>query len=416
MYVNLYKPQHGDERIKIFIPQEMIDAVTTVKMFPERCWDNDEKVWTIPKTEANWSFLLSVFKGRCQIKTGDPKYCTTKKSPKNFIPNNSKNNYSRNNFQNDFIEKNSAKNYKKFYKENNSETYETYNAKKITPLNSAQKADLENFKRALILKAYSKHTIRSYVCEFIQFLKYFENKDIRLLGKSEIEDFVYELVKRKKISESKQNLIINSIKFYYEQVLKKPRKFFNIHRPKKPLLYPGVLSESEVLKLINAPSNIKHKAILYTIYSAGLRISELVNLRVCDIHSDDGYIFIKGGKGKKDRRTVLSDKLLHILRDYARVYRPRHFLFEGQAGGRYSESSIRAIFNRACKQTGILQECSPHTLRHSFATHLLEHGINLRYIQVLLGHSSTRTTEIYTHVAEVNSKRFKSPLDMICKE
>ncbi len=386
MYVNLYKPQHGDERIKIFIPQEMIDAVTTVKMFPERCWDNDEKVWTIPKTEANWSFLLSVFKGRCKIKTGDPKYCTTKKSPKNF------------------------------YKENNSETYETYNAKKITPLNSAQKADLENFKRALILKAYSKHTIRSYVCEFIQFLKYFENKDIRLLGKSEIEDFVYELVKRKKISESKQNLIINSIKFYYEQVLKKPRKSFNIQRPKKPLLYPGVLSESEVLKLINAPTNIKHKAILYTIYSAGLRISELVNLRVCDIHSDDGYIFIKGGKGKKDRRTVLSDKLLHILRDYARVYRPRHFLFEGQAGGRYSESSIRAIFNRACKQTGILQECSPHTLRHSFATHLLEHGINLRYIQVLLGHSSTRTTEIYTHVAEVNSKRFKSPLDMICKE
>ncbi len=272
-----------------------------------------------------------------------------------------------------------------------------------------------NYERALVLKGYSHHTLRAYLAAFRKFLVYCaeSNLDVKRFDKHAIELYLYRLVDKDNISESMQNLMINAIKFYYETLLHGDRSVYNLQRPKKPLTYPKVLSEAEVLRLINMPKNIKHRAILYTMYSAGLRISEVVNLKCADVHGDDGYIFIKAAKGKKDRRTVLSEKLLCLLRDYVREYQPKVWLFEGQHGGQYSETSIRAIFERARLHAGIRQQCSPHTLRHSFATHLLEHGMNLRYIQVLLGHSSTKTTEIYTHVAEVNSRRFKSPLDMI---
>ncbi len=280
-------------------------------------------------------------------------------------------------------------------------------------LNVDQQEILEAYRKKLILKSYSPSTISSYCSEFISFLLYFKGRKINDLTKEEIEDYLLFLVVKRNISESRQNLLINAIKFYYEQLLGRKRTVYTLQRPKKPRSYPKVLSEAEVLRLIKAPKNLKHRAILYTIYSGGLRISEVVNLKVSDICKDDGYILIRSAKGKKDRRTVLSKKLLDLLIEYAQEYRPKDWLFEGQRGSQYSETSIRAIFERARKDAGILQKCSPHTLRHSFATHLLEHGVSLRHIQTLLGHSSSKTTEIYTHVAEVNSSRFKSPLDMI---
>ncbi len=269
------------------------------------------------------------------------------------------------------------------------------------------------YQQKLRLKAYSVHTMRCYSAAFTAFLTYFDGRNIGNLQKEDIEAYLDFLVRQCSISESKQNLVINAIKFYYEGVLGAPRVVYRLQRPKKPLQLPKVLSEQEVLRLINAPENIKHKAILYCIYSGGLRISEAINLKISDIHSDDGYLFIKAAKGKKDRRTVLSQRLLVLLRRYAAVCRPVYWLFEGQNGGQYSATSIRVIFERARKKAGIIHPCSPHTLRHSFATHLLERGMSLRYIQVLLGHASTKTTELYTHVAEINSRRFKSPLDMI---
>ena len=265
----------------------------------------------------------------------------------------------------------------------------------------------------LMLKGYSESTINSYKSELSCFLKYFENQDHKTVTKEQIESYVYYLISKYKIGDSKQNLAINAIKFYYEAVLGMPREYYTIQRPKKAHTLPNVLSLEEVSQLIQAPSNLKHKAILYTLYSGGLRIGEVVNLRITDIHSDDGFIFIKGAKGKKDRRTILSVHLLELLRNYYRLFKPSYWLFEGQDGGQYSTKSIQLIYRRAQIKSGVGPWSTPHTLRHSFATHLLENGENLRNIQALLGHESTKTTEIYTHVVGVSSKKLSSPLDLI---
>ena len=161
------------------------------------------------------------------------------------------------------------------------------------------------------------------------------------------------------------------------------------------------------------PQNIKHKAILWTIYSAGLRISELTNLRVVDIHSEEGYIFVKDSKGKKDRKTILSEHLIDLLRKYYKQYKPSYWLFEGQTGGKYSVSSIRAIFRKSVSETNSNPWATVHTLRHSFATHCIENNINLRYLQNMLGHNSPKTTELYTKTIQINNKNIKSPLDKL---
>ncbi len=272
---------------------------------------------------------------------------------------------------------------------------------------------LARFEQKLILKAYSQHTIRNYRQAIIPFFTYFSARDLPQITREEIEGFVYHLKSKYRISDTRQNMVINAIKFYYEQVLGKDRVYYDIQRPKRSLSLPNVLSMEEVRKLINTPKNLKHKAILYTVYSAGLRLQEVINLRIQDVHSDDGYLFIKAAKGKKDRKSVLSPVLLDLLRAYYRSYKPSYWLFEGQHGAQYSGSSITKIFRKATKDSGINPWATLHTLRHSFATHLLQNGTNLRLIQSLLGHSSSKTTEIYTHVMNINNKTITSPLDLM---
>lgn len=275
---------------------------------------------------------------------------------------------------------------------------------------------LEKYEEKLILKAYSHHTVRNYSHAMIRFLAYFSSRDLKQVTKEEIEGYVYHLKSKYRISESKQNIVINAIKFYYEQLLGMDRHYYDIQRPKKAQTLPNILSVDEVKKLINIPENLKHKAILYTIYSAGLRLQEVVQLRIEDIHSDEGYLFVKAAKGRKDRKTVLSPILLELLRTYYRSYKPAYWLFEGQYGEQYSTSSVTKVFRRAIKSSGINPWATVHTLRHSFATHLLQQGTNLRYIQSLLGHSSSKTTEIYTHVINVSNKTVTSPLDFMYKK
>jgi len=195
-------------------------------------------------------------------------------------------------------------------------------------------------------------------------------------------------------------------------VLKREKlPYVYIDRPFKEKILPTVLSEEEVKQIINCVSNLKHKAILLTIYSAGLRISEAVNLKIADIDSKRKVIIIKDAKGKKDRNSLLSEKLLVVLREYFKQYKPKIWLFEGQFGGRYSDRSIQNVFRKACIDAKIMKKVSVHSLRHSFATHLLERGTDLRYIQELLGHSSSKTTEIYTHITRKGMEQVKSPLD-----
>ena len=273
--------------------------------------------------------------------------------------------------------------------------------------------ELDRHYQKMKLKSYSVSTIRTYQSNLTQFFVYFKNSDLTSLTKEQIEGFVFELVQKYKISEQKQNMMINAIKSYYEHTLGKPREYYTITRPKRSRDLPNTLSEEEVLAIINAPENIKHKAILHTIYSAGLRIGEVIRLRVKDVRSDDGFLFIKDSKGKKDRHTVLSPILLKLLREYYKVHKPSYWLFEGQDGGQYSATSIQNIYRSAVKKTGSNPWSTPHTLRHSFATHLMQRGVNIRYIQTALGHSSSKTTEVYTRVLSINSKTLKSPLDVI---
>lgn len=261
--------------------------------------------------------------------------------------------------------------------------------------------------------AYSEHTVKSYRLVLIDFLKYFENSEFEQLEKSDIEKYMFDRIKHQKISTSKQNIMIHAIKFYYEKVLGRPRELYELTRPKSSKSLPNVLSVEEVQRIINAPENLKHQVILYAMYSAGLRISEVINLRVEDIHPDEGYIFIKDAKGKKDRQTVLSEVFVEKLEVYLKRYKPSYWMFEGQEGGQYSTSSIQKIFRRAVDVAHVNPWATPHTLRHSFATHLLQNGVNLRYIQSMLGHASSKTTEIYTHVMHVNNRTILSPLDLI---
>jgi len=280
-------------------------------------------------------------------------------------------------------------------------------------LSESSKKALEEMHQKIVLKAYSLSTLKTYKAFFFKFLCYFNSRNLKDVTKEEIEAFLYKVMVKERLSESAQNQFVNAIKFYYEQVLGQPREYYDIQRPKKSKDLPNVLCKEDVKRLLDQPKNIKHKAILATMYSAGLRLGEIINLRIEDIRSKEGYIFIKGAKGKKDRRTILSAKLLELLRAYFRKEKPAYWLFEGQTGGQYSGRSIQAIFRRAAKEAGINPWATPHTLRHSFATHLLQQGVNLRHIQTLLGHSSSKTTEIYTHVLNVNNKSFESPLDSI---
>jgi site-specific recombinase XerD len=218
------------------------------------------------------------------------------------------------------------------------------------------------------------------------------------------------------VSSSYQNQSINAIKFYFEKVKNGPRIFYAIDRPQREKILPQVCSEEEVISILKCTKNLKHKAILTTIYSAGLRISELINLKIAHIDSDRMQIRVEQSKGKKDRYTLLSQKNLKLLREYIRVFRPYYYLFEGQRSTKenpipYTARSIQVILKDSAKMAGITKKISVHTLRHSFATHLLEHGTDLRYIQNLLGHESSKTTEIYTHVTTKGFDQIKSPLD-----
>ena len=267
------------------------------------------------------------------------------------------------------------------------------------------------YKDLLIQKRYSQNTQNIYSCYFKDFYIYFKKENFATITAAQINSYILELIKSKNISISQQNQRINAIKFYFEKVLRKEKQHYELHRPRKENKLPKVLSKNEVRNILSSCNNLKHKCILMLIYSAGLRRSELLNLKLIDIDSERMLIHIRGAKGKKDRISLLSENLLHLLRQYYKEYRPNDFLFEGQNRGKYSSTSVANILKKASIKAKILKTVTPHMLRHSFATHLLEQGTDLRYIQKLLGHESSKTTEIYTHVSKKAIGKIKNPVD-----
>jgi len=263
----------------------------------------------------------------------------------------------------------------------------------------------------LIRKRYSPNTIKTYMSCMRSFVTEFQDSNLESITTKQINDYILNLIRTKNISPSQQNQRINAIKFYYEKVLGRKKEYYHLSRPRREKKLPNVLLIEEVELILKQCTNLKHKCILITLYSGGLRRSELINLKTSDIDSQRMLIKITNSKGGKDRNTLLSEKLVILLRDYYKLYKPKYWLFEGQRGGQYSATSIENIFRKALGQANINKHATPHTLRHSFATHLLEQGISLRYIQEILGHSSTKTTEIYTHVCSRQLTKIKNPLD-----
>lgn len=288
--------------------------------------------------------------------------------------------------------------------------------KLISPVVKDYQAAIQLMQTQLAIIRYSKSTFNTYTYMFRNFLRFVYPKPLCHIGKMDVISYQLYLVREKGVSRSYQNQSINAIKFYLERVLGQDRQVFQLERPKKESKLPLVLSLGDVKRILTATSNMKHQAMLTTLYSAGLRMGELIDLKLSDIDSEHMRIWIRGGKGNKDRITVLSPHLLDMLRVYFVKFRPQHYLFEGPNESQYSGSSVRKVLQRAVTKAGINQPVKPHTLRHSFATHLLEHGTNLRYIQTLLGHTSSKTTEIYTHVSSKKLTEILSPLDYMDKE
>lgn len=272
---------------------------------------------------------------------------------------------------------------------------------------------LKTAKQKLTIRNYSKRTIQSYLSAINHFANWLIQEKVTTVNERVVEKYLFELKENKKRSISAMKQSVAAIKFVFSNVLEqKVPDVLNI-RFRKEERIPVVLSENEVTTILNSVENIKHKSILMTIYSAGIRLNELLSLQVEDVDFDRNLIIVKQGKGRKDRQSVLSKSLKGILFKYLDKYRPSKYLFEGQSGGKYSASSVQAIMKRAVKKTGIKKHATVHTLRHSFATHLLENGTDIRFIQELLGHKRLETTQIYTHISKVAFERIKSPLDRL---
>jgi integrase/recombinase XerD len=278
-------------------------------------------------------------------------------------------------------------------------------------LSDKAKESVNHFKRWLMQKRYSESTVKTYVGSIIVFLNYHKDKNIEELNSIDWENFNLEYIIKNKYSASYQNQVCNAIKLFFSKEFGLYLPIEKIDRPRREHLLPNVLSTEEVKKILSSCINLKHRAMLSLIYSAGLRRSELINIKLTDIDSSRMTLHIRQSKGKKDRVLPLSVKILELLREYFKAYKPREYLFEGQTGGMYGKRSIQLVFNNALKKSGIKKHASLHTLRHSNATHLLEAGTDLRYIQELLGHKSSKTTEIYTHVSQTKLQNIRNPFD-----
>lgn len=276
------------------------------------------------------------------------------------------------------------------------------------------RAVIGQYTDTLIRMRYSWKTVTQYTSHFSRYLKFLGSKAAEEVNAKEANYYLSSLAKQE-VSESMIHLAVNAIKFYYEKVIFQPDfELSQLRRPKKRHRLPAILSVVEVDRMMRSTSNLKHTAILYVLYSSGLRLAELLSLKLADIYWDRNQLFVRSGKGKRDRTVMLSETLKALLTLYFDEYQPKVYLFNGQDGeSPYSSSSVQKIVRLAAQTAGIQRKVTPHTLRHCFATHLMESGTDVRYIQELLGHKDIRTTLIYTHVTNTSMDQIKSPLDAL---
>jgi integrase/recombinase XerD len=271
---------------------------------------------------------------------------------------------------------------------------------------------IAQFTRWLTSKRYSLNSIKVYTEALRTLFKHLYNKPVATINNEDIIAFNNDYILRRNLSSSYQNQFVNAVKLFFKAIEGSSLNIDLVHRPRTEKLLPNVLSKEEVKKILEATPNLKHKTMLSLIYSCGLRRGELLRLKPQDIDSKRNIVIIRQSKGKKDRIVPLSEKILVMLRSYYKAYLPQTWLFEGQIRGTpYDERSLASVLKRAVENSKIKKPVTLHWLRHSYATHILEAGTDLRYIQELLGHKSCKTTEIYTHVSTKNLQKIKSPFD-----
>lgn len=371
--IAIEKVIHKNEKrllLKFSYNRELIELT---KQLSGATWSNTLKAWHIADTKEDFTAVYLLFKGKAWLNWDALKNNDNKEKP---------------------IER----------KKNPTE--------KLAPLNDDGVQKIEQYKRWLRSKRYSESTIDTYTNALKTFLRFYNQKDISEITNEDIILFNNEYILANGFSATFQNQVVNAIKLFFSKIENTKIQVELIHRPKKAKLLPNVLSKEEVEKILKVTKNIKHKACLSLIYACGLRRSELLNLKINDVDSKRKLLIIRKAKGNKDRIAPLPEKIIILLRAYYMAYKPQLFLFEGQnKNEKYSEQSLQKVLKNSVILAKINKPVSLHWLRHSYATHLLEKGTDLRYIQEILGHKSSRTTEIYTHVSNKAIQQIQSPID-----
>ena len=274
-------------------------------------------------------------------------------------------------------------------------------------------SELNRFIEQLKLRGYSANTIKTYTTEFIQLLKAIGNRPVSQLSPEKLKAYFLYCIDQLQLSENLIHTRMNAVKFYFEMVLHREKLFLEIPRPKKPSILPKAISVQDISKMFSVVENPKHLLLLKLCYGMGLRVSEIVNLEIQHIDSGRMQVLISASKGKKDRYVNLPQSVLEELRTYYKLYRPTRYLFEGQQGGQYAVRSVQQVFKRAMQKARINKKVGVHSLRHSYATHLIEQGTDIRFVQELLGHQNIKTTMAYTGLTDQTKRKIKSPLDML---
>lgn len=343
---------------------QLIDLVKTI---PGAKWQAEKRAWAIPYSDTVLRDLLNLFKGKAWLDYSEFKRVSVRAEPTPIL---------------------------------------------LPELSEEIQCEMKKFADWMRNLRYSESTIKNYIQGIGLFFRFMNNKNPELITNEDLELFNKDYIISRKYSVSFQSGVINAVKLFFSNRLKRKLEPELIVRPKQPKLLPHVLPKEDVKAILQAHQNIKHRAMLSLIYACGLRRGELLNLKIEDIDSKRGMLRINKGKGAKDRVVPISEKMLELLREYYRYEKPKEYLFEGQKLGQpYSAKSLENVLHQAVKKAGITKEPTLHWLRHSYATHLLESGTDLRYIQELLGHRSSKTTEIYTHVSTKSLQKIKSPFD-----
>ncbi len=363
------KPQFHNNANQILIQFEYNEAlIKLARSIQNTSWSKTFKSWYIKNTPSNLKLIFSVFKQHAFINS-KPLFDKPAKKPKKFPE------------------------------------------KRIRQLSSDNKNLLNSFYKYLKGKRYSDSTVNTYSFFIADFIEFNNNKTLKTLSNRDVELFIETVFIKRNYAISTQRQFISAVKVFVGFCPETQINNIELTRPKKSKLLPNVLSQEEVINLLRCTKNLKHRAILALLYSSGLRISEIINLKIEHFLIDRKQLIIKNAKGRKDRYVTLAESFMPLLYNYFNTYTPKIYFIEGRDKGTYSDNSIRKFLAESCKVANIKMSVTPHTLRHSYATHLLEHGVGIRHIQELLGHSKPETTMIYTHIARKDLVNIKSPLD-----